>query len=112
MSSVDAVSDAFSHIANYQPQSALDFERFLAEQAQVLVTMGSAYRALAQRAGSDMPFGAAVADSIADLGSGFVGLEKIAGQLPTTLRAAHPTEFSRIEQPRPQEELFNPDRNQ
>lgn len=112
MSATDAVADAFASVANYQPQSAVDFERFLAEQSQAIAVIGQAYRTLAQRATSDMPFASPVADAIADLGAGFAGLEKIAGGLPSTLRAAHPVEFTRIDTPRVGEELFNPDRNQ
>lgn len=102
-----AISEAFAMLASFQPESASDWERFLAQQHEMLSDIATSYGTLADRAVSEMPFGAGSADSLRDLGNGFGGLAGVAQDVHAMFRQEHEAELARIESPRPNEQLWD-----
>lgn len=111
MSTRDAINDAMAQIAQFEPQSGMDIVRFLEEQGDNVSAMGEAFTTLADRMASEMPLASPVVDAVRDLGAGLLSLVGIAQDAHGTMLAAHEADLQRIENPRPNEGLWNPDRN-
>ena len=101
------IAEAFNQLAQFQPEGAMEMERFLAMQHELFTNIGTAYQTLADRMSSDMPFGPAVSDSTRDLGAAFVGMSALAQDVHTTFRQEHETELQRIEAPRTNEQMWD-----
>jgi hypothetical protein len=101
------IAEAFNQLAQFQPGSASEMERYLAMQHELFTNIGMAYTVLADRMSSDMPFGPAVADSTRDLGAAFSSLSGLAQDVHATFRQEHEAELARIEAPRPNEQIWD-----
>lgn len=102
-----AISEGFAMLAQFQPESASEMERFLANQHEMWTDIAGAYGLLADRAVSEMPFGSGSADSLRDLGAAAGGLAALAQDVHATFRQEHESELARIEAPRPNEQLWD-----
>lgn len=111
MSVSDAVSDAFSRLSSFEASSAKEVEQLIMEQPEMFATIGKHYEVLADRMVSDMPFDPAVADAVRDLGAAISAVGQVAEGAHATMRQAHEADFARTESPRPDEDMWNPERN-
>lgn len=111
MSTRDAIADAMNQIAMFEPQSGMDIARFMEEQGDNVSAMGEAFTTLADRMSSEMPLAAPVVDAVRDLGAGLLSLVSLAQDAHATMLAAHEADIQRIENPRPNEGLWNPENN-
>ncbi len=109
---VQAAVEAASAIGTFQTDSVVELEAFLRAQSEVLNAFGQAYRLLAQRMTSEMPLAAPVGDATADLGTGFLALESLAQGMPAMLRAAHAEQWSALENPLPNQQMWDTTNNQ
>ncbi len=107
MSITDVVSDAFAHISGFQAESATEVEQLITEQPEMFKNIGQHYMTLADRMVSEMPFDAAVADAVRDLGAAISAVGDVATQVHQTMRDVHEPDFTRIENPRPREGMWN-----
>ena len=58
-----------------------------------------------------MPFAAPFADSVSEIGVAIAATSGLAQSSHATMRAAHEADFKRFEDPRPDEGMWNPERN-
>lgn len=101
------IEEAFATLAQFQPESASDMERFLGQQHEMWTGISQSYGLLADRAVSEMPFGSGSADSLRDLGAAAGSLAGLAQDVHATFRQEHEAELARIEAPRPNEQLWD-----
>ena len=105
-----AVVEAFQQLAQFEPESASDMERFLATHHEMYTEIASSYAALADRMQSEMPYGNATADSMRDLGAAAGALSGVAQEAHAAFRQEHSKDLLRIEQPRPNEQQWDVDK--
>lgn len=105
------ILDAFQQMAAFQPEGARDVEVWLAEQQEMLSQFGQAYGVLSDRMRDSMPFAAPVADSVREIGVALASVGGIAQSAHQTLRVAHEADIRRYEDPRPGEDMWNPEKN-
>lgn len=74
------IAEAFNQLAQFEPQTAGEWERFLASQQELFVGMGQAYQTLADRARSGMAFNAQTAEQLQDLAAAVGSLADMAEQ--------------------------------
>lgn len=103
----EVLSDAFTSIANYTPQTPEDLEQFLLGAAEIVQQFGSAFQTLGQRFTSEMPIAQPVAANMQELGVALGACHGIAGQVHSTYVAAHQVEKERRESPRPNEGFWD-----
>lgn len=77
---MEVIQDAFNQLAQFEPQTAGDWERFLSSQHELFSNMGQAYNTLAERARNGMAFNAATAESLQDLAAAVASLSDMAEQ--------------------------------
>lgn len=74
----EIIADAFNQLAQFEPESAGDWERFLASQHELFAGMGQAYQALAERARGGHAFNAQTAEQLQDLAAAVGSLSDMA----------------------------------
>lgn len=74
------IAEAFNQLAQFEPQTAGEWERFLASQQELFTGMGQAYNTLAERARSGMAFNAQTAEALQDLAAAVASLQDMAEQ--------------------------------
>jgi hypothetical protein len=74
------IAEAFNQLAQFEPQTAGEWERFLASQQELFVGMGQAYQTLADRARSGHAFNAQTAEALQDLAAAVGSLGEMAEQ--------------------------------
>lgn len=107
----EVIVDAFQQLAAFQPGSAREVEQFLERQQEMLNQIGQAYGVLSDRMRDGMPFAAPVADSVREIGVALASVGGIAQSAHQTLRVAHEADIRRYEDPRPGEDMWNPEKN-
>lgn len=108
---VDGIIEAFQQLAQFHPGSAREVEQVLTRQQEMFAQIAAAYHNWADQLSSGMPFEQAVADSVREIGSGTGALASLATNAHATFRAAHAADIARIEQPRPDEGMWDPGAN-
>lgn len=106
-----AIVDAFQQLTAFHPTGAVEVETWLAQHPETLQQVGAAYAALADRMRDQMPFAAPVADAVREIGVALASAGGIAQSAHQTMRAAHVADFQRIEEPRPDEGMWDPGAN-
>jgi hypothetical protein len=107
----EVIVDAFQQLAAFQPESAREVEQFLEQQQEMLSQIGQSYGVLSDRMRDGMPFAAPVADSVREIGVALASVGGIAQSAHQTLRVAHEADIRRYEDPRPGEDMWNPEKN-
>jgi hypothetical protein len=74
----EVIADAFNQLAQFEPQTAGDWERFLAGQHELFAGMGQAYQTLADRARGGHAFNAQTAEQLQDLAAAVGSLSGMA----------------------------------
>lgn len=107
----ESIMEAFQHLAAFEPSSASEVEQLLLQHHEMLQAVGNSYGVLADRMRDGMPFAAPVADSVREIGIAIASVGGIAQSAHQTMRVAHEADFRRYEDPRPGEDLWNPEKN-
>lgn len=74
----EVVADAFNQLAMFEPETAGDWERFLASQQELWTHAGQAYQTLAERARGGHAFNAQTAEALQDLAAAVASLQDMA----------------------------------
>lgn len=107
----DLIREAFQQMAAFHPSSATEVEAWVADLAGTLTEVGQSFGVLADQMRNGMPFAAPFADSVQEIGVAIGASSGLAQNAHATMRAAHESDFQRIEDPRPDEGMWNPEAN-
>jgi hypothetical protein len=107
----ESIVDAFQQMAAFHPESARDVEAWLKEQQEMLTQIGQSYGVLSDRMRDGMPFAAPVTDAVREIGVALAAVGGIAQSAHQTFMVAHEADRKRYEDPRPDEGMWNPERN-
>ena len=111
--SIDAAIDAVSeNIGSWVPENALDLDVFLAGLPRLFEAVAASVSGVADRLGSEFPVDAAVPDHLHEIAATVAGMGEFAGEAHQIHRVAHAAEMDRIENPRPNERLWDVVENQ
>lgn len=110
-SPIETILEAFQQLAAYHPSSAREVEQVAERQADMFAEIGKAYNDWATQLTDGQPFEQAFADSIREIGVAISATGSIAQNAHQTFRAAHAADIARYEDPRPDEGMWNGDRN-
>ena len=112
-SAVDAASDAIEeNIGGFEPGNIGDLGSFLAGLPRLHEALASAYQRVADRFADDLPLDPAVAEHIRELASQAAAQQDYAAETLGLFRSLHEQELERIENPRPNEKLWDVVENQ
>jgi hypothetical protein len=110
---VDAAADAVSqYIGSWAPENALDLDAFLSGLPRLFEALASSVASVAERLGSDFPVHPSVPDHLREIAATVAGMGEFAGEAHAIHRTAHAEEMMRIEDPRPNEQLWDVVENQ
>ena len=110
---IDAATEAVSeHIGTWEPENALDLDAFLAGLPRLFEAVASSIAGVADRLGSEFPVHPSVPDHLREIAATVAGMGEFAGEAHAIHRIAHATEMERIEDPRPNERLWDVVENQ
>jgi hypothetical protein len=110
---VDAAADAVSqYIGSWAPENALDLDAFLSGLPRLFEALASSVASVAERLGSDFPVHPSVPDHLREIAATVAGMGEFAGEAHAIHRTAHAEEMMRIENPRPNERLWDVVENQ
>ena len=107
-SPVDTIVEAFQQLATFHPGSAKEVEQVLVQQTEMFAQIGAAYSNWADQLRDGMPFEAAVADQVREIGHGAAAVGSVAQNAHQTFRTAHAADIARYEDPRPDEGMWDP----
>lgn len=108
-----AVADAIDeHIGGWEPQNATDIFQFLAGLEPMCSHLGMALGNAADRLGSDYPLDQAVVGHLQEMAALAVNLGAWGESAHSLARAAHENDLQRLENPRPNEQVFDIQANQ
>lgn len=108
---VDTIVEAFQQLATFHPSSAVEVEQVLIQQQEMFAQIGAAYSHWAEQLTGGMPFEQAVADQVREIGVAASAVGGVAQNAHQTYRTAHAADIARIEQPRPDEGMWDPGAN-
>jgi len=110
---IDAATEAVSeHIGTWEPENALDLDSFLAGLPRLFEAIASSIAGVAERLGSEFPVHPSVPDHLQEIAATVAGMGEFAGEAHAIHRIAHAAEMERIEDPRPNERLWDVVENQ
>lgn len=104
----DLIREAFQQMSQFHPGSATEVEQWNADLAETLNDVGRSFGVLADQMRDGMPFAAPYADSVREIGVAIAATAGLAQSAHATMRAAHESDFNRIENPRPDEGMWDP----
>ncbi len=105
---IDAAMEAVSeHIGGWAPESALDLDAFLAGLPQLFEALAASVAGVAERLASEFPVHPSVPEHLNEIAATVAGMGEFAAEAHVIHRTAHAAEMERIENPRPNEELWD-----
>jgi len=112
-SNIDAATEAIDqHIGGYQPANAIDLGEFLQHLPQLFESLGSSLSNVAGTLGEQFPIDPSLPERLREIGAAAAGLADHAAEAHSVHRNAHEKELERIENPRPNERLWDVSENQ
>jgi hypothetical protein len=112
-SHIDAATEAIeSSIGTWVPENALDLDAFLAGLPRLFEAVASSVAGVADRLGSEFPVHPSVPEHLQEIAATVAGMGEFAGEAHAIHRVAHAAEMERIEDPRPNESLWDVVENQ
>jgi hypothetical protein len=102
-----AAEAVHEHVGSYEPESGTDLDLFLGELGPLYESLGAAMGHLADRLGSEFPVHPAVIEHLHEIAATTAGLSEFAAEAHAIHRVAHAKELERIEEPRPNEGLWD-----
>jgi hypothetical protein len=110
---IDAASEAvIESIGNWAPENALELDAFLAGLPRLFEAVASSVARVAERLGSDFPVHPSVSEHLQEIAATVAGMGEFAEEAYSIHRTAHAAELERIENPRPNERLWDVVENQ
>ena len=107
-SHIDAATEAVSEsIGAWAPENALDLDSFLAGLPGLFEAVAASVASVAERLGSEFPVDPSVPDHLQEIAATVAGMGEYAAEAHAIHRLAHAAEMERIENPRPNEELWD-----
>ncbi len=107
-SHIDAATEALTdNIGMWAPDSALDLDSFLAGLPLLFEALAAAVSGVAERLGSEFPVHPSVPEHLEEIAATVAGMGEFAAEAHAIHRVAHAAELERIENPRPNEELWD-----
>ena len=112
-SQIDAAIEAVSeNIGGWVPENALDLDMFLAGLPVLFEAVASSVASVAELLGSEFPVHPSVPEHLQEIAATVAGMGEFAGEAHAIHRVAHAAEMERIENPRPNERLWDVVENQ
>jgi hypothetical protein len=112
-SHIDAATEAVSeNIGAWAPENALDLDAFLEGLPRLFEAVAASVAGVAERLGSEFPVDPSVPEHLQEIAATVAGMGEFAGEAHAIHRIAHAAEMDRIENPRPNEELWDVVENQ
>ena len=110
---MDAAIEAVSeNIGGWIPENALDLDAFLAGLPVLFETVASSVAGVAELLGSEFPVHPSVPEHLQEIAATVAGMGEFAGEAHAIHRVAHAAGLERIENPRPNERLWDVVENQ
>jgi hypothetical protein len=105
---IDAATEALSeYIGAWAPDSALDLDSFLAGLPRLFDTLAAAVSGVAERLIAEYPVHPTVPEHLEEIAATVAGMSEFAAEAHAIHLVAHAAEMERIENPRPNEELWD-----
>lgn len=105
---IDAATEAISeYVGGWAPESAVDLDSFLAGLPGLFDALAAAVAGVAERLGSEFPVHPSVPEHLEEIAATVAGMGEFAAEAHGIHRVAHAAEMERIENPRPNEELWD-----
>jgi len=105
---IGAATEAVSeYIGAWAPENALDLDSFLGGLPGLFEALAAAVAGVAERLGSEFPVHPSVPDHLQEIAATAAGMSEFAAEAHAIHRTAHAAEMDRIENPRPNEELWD-----
>lgn len=105
---IDAATEAISeYIGMWAPENALDLDGFLAGLPALFEMLAAAMAGVAERLGTEFPVHPSVPEHLEEIAATVAGMGEFAAEAHAIHRLAHAAEMERIENPRPNEELWD-----
>jgi hypothetical protein len=105
---IDAATEAVSEsIGSWAPENALDLDAFLAGLPRLFEAVAFSLARFAERLGSEFPVHPSVPEHLQEIAATVAGMGEFAGEAHAIHRTAHAAEMERIENPRPNERLWD-----
>jgi hypothetical protein len=112
-SHIDAAAEAVSeHIGSWEPENALALDAFLQGLPRLFEAVASSVGHVAERLGSEFPVHPSIPEHLREIAATVAGMSEFAGEAHHIHRVAHAKEMERIEDPRPNERLWDVTENQ
>jgi hypothetical protein len=110
---VEATAEAVeSHIGGWRPESAADLDLFLASLPLLFEAVSNSIIRVAATLGADFPVDAAVPERLHEIAATVAGMADFSAEAHAVHRVAHAAELERIENPRPNEQIWDVAQNQ
>ena len=110
---IDAATEAVTEsIGTWAPENALDLDTFLSGLPRLFEAVAASVAQVAERLGSEFPVHPSVPEHLHEIAATVAGMGEFAGEAHAIHRTAHAAEMERIEDPRPNERLWDVVENQ
>lgn len=107
-SAITAASEAVQQsIGGWAPENAVELDQFLIALPDLLESVSSSIHRVASRLGDEFPVERAVIEHLQDVAATVAGMCDYVGEAHGIHRRVHEKEIERIEQPRPNEAMWD-----
>jgi hypothetical protein len=104
---ISEATDVLSQIGNWEPESATDMESVLSQLPELPEALGQALNSIAEKLSSDYPVDEAVPEILRDAASHISGTSDQLAEVHSAFRSRHEDDLRRIEEPRPNEKIWD-----
>jgi len=105
---IDAAAEGIDqHIGGWQPANAVDLDMFLGSLPRLFESVASSLSHVADTLGDQFPVDPSVPERLREIASTVTGMADYSGEAHAAHRVAHERELERIENPRPNEQLWD-----
>jgi hypothetical protein len=112
-SHIDAATEAVEeNIGAWVPENAVDLDSFLLGLPRLFEAVASSVAGVAERLGADFPVDPSVPEHLQEIAATMAGMGEFAGEAHSIHRTAHAAELERIENPRPNEAIWDVSENE
>lgn len=113
ISRIDAAIEAVSeNIGGWVPENALDLDAFLAGLPRLFETLAASVATVGELLGAEYPVDPALPEHLLEIAATVAGMGDLAAEAHNIHRIAHAMQLERIEEPRPNEQLWDVVENQ
>jgi hypothetical protein len=110
---VEAAAEALeTHIGSWQPENAADLDVFLASLPMLFEAVSNSIIRVASTLGAEFPVDAVVPERLHEIAATVAGMTDFSAEAHAVHRVAHARELERIENPRPNEQIWDVGQNQ